>query len=53
MYLAEKDDASGDLMEKGDKREFTVRAHIIEAKGLQEALRTSFSKTVGSTVLVG
>ena len=36
---------------KEDKREFVIRAHIIEAKGMQEALRTVFSQNVMSTEL--
>ena len=39
-------------MKKEDKREFVIRAHIIEAKGMQEALRKKYSQTVGSTELV-
>ena len=38
-------------MKKEDKREFVIRAHIIEAKGMQEALRTVFSQNVMSTEL--
>ena len=38
-------------MKKEDKREFVIRAHIIEAKGMQEALRKKYSQTVGSTEL--
>ena len=38
-------------MKKEDKREFVIRAHIIEAKGIEEALRTVFSQNVMSTEL--